>query len=81
MSTLATALRHLASGDWDAAHAAVMDDPSPEAAWIHAHLHREEGDLPNARYWYARAGKPEATGDLAAEREAIIAALGGANAD
>lgn len=53
----------------------VQDDPSPEAAWVHAHLHRVEGDLGNAAYWYRRAGKPTATGDLAEERVAIEKAL------
>jgi hypothetical protein len=72
------ALRLIAAGDWDGAHALVKDDPSAEAAWVHAHLHRVEGDLGNAGYWYRRAGKPVATGDLAEERRAIGRALGGA---
>ena len=42
---------------------------------MHAHLHRVEGDLANARYWYARAGRPEATGGLDEEREEIARAL------
>lgn len=65
------ALSRLAAGDWDGAHKMVQDDPSPEAAWVHAHLHRVEGDLANARYWYRRAGRPEATGGLDEEREEI----------
>lgn len=69
------ALDLLDAGDWDGAHRIVQDDPSPEAAWIHAHLHRIEGDLGNARYWYRRAGRPEATGSLEDERTAIRAAL------
>ncbi len=72
------ALKLAAAGDWDGAHGIVQDDPSPEAAWVHAHLHRVEGDLGNAGYWYRRAGRPVATGDFAAERRAIEAALGGA---
>ena len=60
---------------WDRAHALVQDDPGRDAAWVHAHLHRLEGDPANAAYWYARAGRPVAGGDLAAEREAIAAAL------
>jgi len=71
------ALRLLAAGDWDGAHALVQDDASPEAAWVHAHLHRVEGDLSNAAYWYRRAGKPEATGDLDEERRAIARTLAG----
>ena len=69
------ALSLVAAGDWKAAHTLVQDDPSPEAAWVHAHLHRVEGDLSNAGYWYRRAGKPQASGDLAAERSAIETAL------
>ncbi len=44
-------------GDWDAAHDLVQDINSPEAAWIHAYLHRKEGDDGNAGYWYGRAGR------------------------
>jgi hypothetical protein len=71
------ALRLLAAGDWDGAHALVQDDASPEAAWVHAHLHRVEGDLSNAAYWYRRAGKPVPTGDPEDERRAIGQALAG----
>ena len=54
------ALWHLAKGDWDRAHKIVQDDEGAAAAWVHAHLHRVEGDEGNAGYWYARAGKPHA---------------------
>jgi len=54
------ALWHMARGSWDKAHATVMDDDSAEAAWVHAYLHRVEGDESNAGYWYRRAGKPHA---------------------
>jgi hypothetical protein len=67
----------LAAGDWDGAHTLVQDDPSPEAAWVHAHLHRIEGDLSNAGYWYRRAGKPQASNSFEDERRAIEKALGG----
>lgn len=70
------ALELQASGDWDGAHRLVQDDPSSEAAWVHAHLHRVEGDASNAGYWYRRAGKPVATGGLDEERQAIEKALG-----
>lgn len=76
-STFLEALELAAKGDWDGAHALVQDDASPEAAWVHAHLHRVEGDLSNAAYWYRRAGKPEAAGDLDEERRAIGQALAG----
>jgi hypothetical protein len=70
------ALELQASGDLDGAHRLVQDDPSSEAAWVHAHLHRVEGDASNAGYWYRRAGKPVATGGLDEERQAIEKALG-----
>ncbi len=64
-----------AKGDWDRAHKLVQDDGSRDAAWVHAYLHRVEGDLPNARYWYAQAGRPPATNAHNAEWDAIAAAL------
>lgn len=65
-----------ARGKWDQAHAAVQAAPGKEADWVHAYLHRVEGDLENAAYWYARAGRPAATGPLDAEWEAIARQLG-----
>lgn len=55
------------AGDWDAAHRIVQRLDSVAACWIHAYLHREEGDLGNARYWYNRAGKPFPTMGLQEE--------------
>jgi len=75
---LAPALQALwwaAKGDWNRAHVFVQDDPSREAAWVHAYLHRVEGDLGNAGYWYRTAGRPAASGSLEVEWEAIAAAL------
>ncbi|NDW06321.1 hypothetical protein [Jiella pacifica] len=72
---LKTAIDNLKAGDWDGAHAIVQDDPSAEAAWIHAHLHRVEGDQSNAAYWYRRAGRPVPTSGLDEEREAIAREL------
>jgi len=69
------ALWHAAKGDWDGAHRIVQDEASAEAAWVHAYLHRVEGDLGNAGYWYRRAGKPVAKGPLDEEWDAIAAAL------
>jgi hypothetical protein len=54
------ALWHTARGEWDKAHALVQDEEDALAAWIHAHLHRIEGDESNAGYWYGKAGKPHA---------------------
>ncbi|MGH1572977.1 hypothetical protein ACRAWG_22740 [Methylobacterium sp. P31] len=63
------------SAAWQRAHALVQDAAGPDAAWVHAHLHRIEGDVGNARYWYGRAGREESREALAQERAAIIAAL------
>ncbi|HRY26737.1 MAG: hypothetical protein H6852_15815 [Geminicoccaceae bacterium] len=70
------ALWHAAKGDWRRAHTIVQkDEADPTHAWVHAHLHREEGDLANAAYWYRRAGRPVAEGDIARERKAIAEVL------
>ncbi len=71
------ALWHDAHGDWDRAHALAQEADDRDGAWVHAYLHRKEGDEMNAGYWYARAGKPAARGPLAAEWEAIARALVG----
>ena len=63
-------------GDWERAHEAVAaDEEGREAAWVHAYLHRREGDLGNARYWYRRAGRPASMASLEAEWDEIAAAL------
>ena len=69
------ALWWAARGDWDQAHRIVQDEDTSQAAWVHAYLHRVEGDLGNAGYWYRRTGKPAATGSLEAEWEAIASTL------
>jgi len=69
------ALWWAARGDWDQAHRIVQDEETSQAAWVHAYLHRVEGDLGNAGYWYRRAGKPAASGSLEAEWEAIASTL------
>ena len=61
--------------DWDKAHEIVMGEDGADCAWVHAYLHRVEGDLENAGYWYRQARRKTATGDLAAEWTAIAAAL------
>ncbi|MCP5149688.1 MAG: hypothetical protein H6983_19340 [Ectothiorhodospiraceae bacterium] len=80
---LAPGLRALwmeARGDWDAAHRIVQEESDADAAWVHAYLHRREGDLDNARYWYRRAGREPAVDALAAEWRRIAAALLAADA-
>lgn len=61
-----------AKGDWEKAHRLVQDVNTLEAAWIHAYLHRKEGDAFNAAYWYRRAGKPVFTGSLEQEWEQLV---------
>lgn len=63
----------LAAGDrWDEAHGIVGEDESADAAWVHAYLHRVEGDESNAGYWYRRAGKPHCKRSLASEWAEIV---------
>ncbi len=75
LSPALQALWHAAHGRWDQAHELVQDDPSAECAWVHAHLHRVEGDIGNARYWYHQAGKKPSTIGLSQELEQLIEAL------
>jgi hypothetical protein len=70
-----TALWWSAKGDWDKAHALVQGDGGAEATWVHAHLHRVEGDHSNAGYWYRRAGRDPSTDSLDAEWSEIAAGL------
>lgn len=69
------ALWYAAKGDWHQAHRLVQDEESAEAAWVHAHLHRIEGDLGNAGYWYRRAGRPRSNAPIPAEWDEIVATL------
>ena len=69
------ALWHDARGDWNAAHQTAQDIDDATGAWIHAYLHRKEGDASNAAYWYRRAGKAVCRTSLEAEWEEIAAAL------
>lgn len=64
-----------ARGAWERAHTIVMGESGPDAAWVHAYLHRKEGDRANARYWYRDAGRTMPDSPLEAEWEAIAAAL------
>jgi hypothetical protein len=73
VSPALAAMWHEAKGDWDAAHRLAQDED--DAAWVHAYLHRVEGDLSNAGYWYRRAGKPASQQPLRDEWAAIVKAL------
>lgn len=62
-----------AKGDWKRAHECAQEDTSPAGSAVHAYLHRVEGDLGNAVYWYSRAGRDRRMDALAAEWEALAA--------
>lgn len=66
------ALWHDAKGDWDKAHKIIQDIEDKTAAWIHAYLHRKEGDIWNADYWYSRAGKKRPSVALEKEWEELV---------
>ena len=69
------ALWQEAKGAWDEAHNLAQADKGPAGAWVHAYLHRVEGDLRNAGYWYRRAGRPASEQALRDEWRAIATAL------
>lgn len=60
---------------WEQAHSLAQDDGSTAGSWVHAYLHRKEGDQFNAGYWYSRAGKPQCDLSLEDERQEIIREL------
>jgi hypothetical protein len=64
-----------AKGDWTRAHESAQQDEGPAGAWVHAYLHRKEGDASNAEYWYGRAGKAPARISLEQEWAEITQAL------
>lgn len=68
------ALWYAAQGDWEASHTIAQDLDTPMGSWIHAYLHRREGDLWNAGYWYRRAGKPVSENSLEAELKVLVEA-------
>ena len=72
---LLVALWHDARRDWEAAHRVAQDVDDRDGAWVHAYLHRKEGDLGNAGYWYGQAHQPVAADALDAEWERIVSAL------
>ena len=62
-------------GDWGRAHGCAQDQDDRIGAAVHAYLHRKEGDLGNAGYWYARAGRTMPNGPLETEWRALAAEL------
>jgi len=75
VSVLLQALWLDAKGDWDAAHHLIDHLEEAKAYWVHAYLHRKEGDAANAGYWYRRAGKKIPDISLQKEWEEIVDAL------
>ena len=69
------ALWHDYQGDWNKSHKLIDQESDRDCAWVHAYLHRVEGDLWNARYWYRRSGKSESKLSLNEERQQITQAL------
>jgi hypothetical protein len=66
------ALWHDGKRDWNTSHEVIQDVNSKNAAWIHAYLHRKEGDVGNAQYWYGRAGKSMPSVSLEQEWESLV---------
>ena len=64
ISVYLSALWYDAKGNWNRSHHLIQDVEDVDAAWIHAYLHRKEGDVLNADYWYKRAGKKRAASSL-----------------
>ncbi len=69
------ALWYDAKGDWDEAHRQAQAQKDETGAWVHAYLHRVEGDEANAGYWYGRANKPHSSAPLKDEWRALVIAL------
>ena len=69
------ALWHHSKGDWHGAHKLAQEQDDADGAWVHAHLHRAEGDAANAGYWYRHAGWPPSAAPLDQELDEIAAAL------
>jgi hypothetical protein len=75
LAPLLRALWHDAKGNWGEAHRLAQDVEDADGAWVHAYLHRKEGDVGNARYWYSRARQPEAGDSLESEWARLVTAL------
>ena len=75
LSLAVQALWQVAKGDWDQAHKLAQDQDDGAGAWVHAHLHRVEGDLRNAGHWYRKANREVSEAPLPKEWDEIAAAL------
>lgn len=75
LSDYLQALWYDGNGDWEKAHTIIQDVPDKTASWIHAYLHRKEGDESNAQYWYHKAGKKMPAESLEKEWEEMVKEL------
>ena len=75
LSLALTGLWWEAKGDWSKAHESAQLDEGPAGAWVHAYLHRKEGDSANAAYWYQRADKSPSRNSLTEEWDEITRSL------
>ena len=75
ITTVLTALWYAGKGRWEQAHNIVQDIPTREGSWVHAYLHRVEGDDGNASYWYSKAGRKIPALSLEEEWEEIVTAI------
>ena len=75
VSVYLKALWHDAKGNWNKAHELIQDLPDKNASWIHAYLHRKEGDLFNADYWYSKAGRKRPSLSFEEEWKQLVTAL------
>lgn len=64
LNAVLRALWHDAKGDWSTAHHLAQEEKGERGAWVHAYLHRKEGDLENASYWYAKASRSRPADDV-----------------
>lgn len=64
-----------AKGNWEQAHEVCQSAGSKDGDWVHAYLHRKEGDQGNAAYWYSRASRPVYRGELDDEWTAMVDTL------
>jgi hypothetical protein len=75
LNHLLQALWYDAKGNWETAHNLAQEVNTKDGAWIHAYLHRKEGDPGNASYWYHQAGLPLCKKSLAEEWQDIAQSL------
>ncbi|MBX2915029.1 MAG: hypothetical protein KF856_07135 [Cyclobacteriaceae bacterium] len=75
VADLLQALWYEAKGDWEKAHNLAQDAHTPDGSWIHAYLHRVEGDTSNAQYWYHRANRRMPKLSLKEEWDEIVSEL------